>query len=171
MVSFDNFLNDFQEFCVTTAVYPKTAGLITYPVLGLLGEWGEVLRAADWDEIEAELGDCFWYVSTIASEIGTRLSVIVSMAFNRRFDNYDQTAMFELAQIAKRRLRDGTSDIIVIEEMLSLVVVHLMRKLMEIPHVFKAEPEIALRQILSAVRVKLQSRLERNMLHGTGDHR
>lgn len=77
-------LNDFQELCTTTAVYPKDVG-IEYCALGLVSEVGEVagkmkkFLRGDFtldvliDGMYKELGDVLWYVAMLAEELDVPL--------------------------------------------------------------------------------------------------
>ena len=88
-------LDEYQARCGDTANYPEAGtGLddaVTYTILGLVGEAGEVadkykknLRG-DYDNdpdftvqkvIAAELGDVLWYAARLATEIGLDLSEV-----------------------------------------------------------------------------------------------
>ena len=79
-------LNDFQELCKRTAVYPPRNG-ITYCVMGLVSEAGEVAGKlkkyirGDYGappdhmaRISEELGDVLWYAAMLSTEIGVQLN-------------------------------------------------------------------------------------------------
>ena len=82
-------LNEYQEKATKTAIY-GTGSAINYPVLGLVGEAGEiankykkVLRDDDGilhpDKRQAladELGDVLWYVAALARDLGTTLEEV-----------------------------------------------------------------------------------------------
>lgn len=82
-------LNEYQEVARRTAQYPRESR-VTYPILGLCGEAGElankykkVIRGAagDPDQIDresfiGELGDVLWYIASIASDIGVDLDLV-----------------------------------------------------------------------------------------------
>lgn len=82
--------NDYQKESRRTAIYPDAGKNMTYPVLGLCGEAGEVAEKMkkvmrdkggyfDHDSraaIRKELGDVLWYVSQIASELRFDLDLI-----------------------------------------------------------------------------------------------
>lgn len=87
-------LNQYQGFAQETAVYPgKGSGDISYPVLGLNGEAGEVAEKLkkiirdkngqtstnDRIDIAYELGDCLWFIQEIATELGFSLDEIAKM--------------------------------------------------------------------------------------------
>ena len=82
-------LSEYQRLSRRTALYPRGAAL-SYPVLGLTGEAGEVAEHAkkairdDGGEITdarrsamgKELGDVLWYLAQLASELGLDLDEI-----------------------------------------------------------------------------------------------
>ena len=75
---------EYQKLSRKTAIYPKKGKNFIYPVLGLVGESGEVaekikkvlsdkggkIDKTTKDEITKELGDVLWYVSQISTELG-----------------------------------------------------------------------------------------------------
>lgn len=85
--------DEYQKECKKTAVYPKVGKSFVYPVLGLTGEAGEVsekikklfrdnggrLTKESKLEIAKELGDVMWYLSQISTELGLKLSDVVTM--------------------------------------------------------------------------------------------
>ena len=86
-------LNEYQEAANKTAIYPVGRGAITYTILGLNGEAGElanklkkvirddggVISEAKGLDMAAELGDVLWYVSMVARELGFSLEDIGEM--------------------------------------------------------------------------------------------
>lgn len=84
---------EYQTKARETAIYPNIGRNYVYPVLGLVGEAGEVaektkkvIRDSNGvisdlarEEIYAELGDVLWYVAALCSEMSFDLdSVAVS---------------------------------------------------------------------------------------------
>ena len=83
--------NDYQNQAKNTAIYPKDKAVV-YPALGLAGEAGEVankvkkiirddgnkINESLVQEISAEIGDCLWYISVLADDIGCKLSDIAN---------------------------------------------------------------------------------------------
>ncbi len=83
---------EYQKLSRKTAIYPKKGKNFIYPVLGLVGESGEVaekikkvLRDNNGivdnlrkQEIEKELGDVLWYLSQVATELNLSLDHIAS---------------------------------------------------------------------------------------------
>ena len=86
-------MDEYQDLTVETAIYPcacqSVAPAITYCVVALCGEAGEVANA--WKKylrggeanllgaerkIEEELGDVLWYVARLADELGLSLGNI-----------------------------------------------------------------------------------------------
>ena len=84
-------LDMYQQVAKTTAIYPREQAII-YPTLGLTGEAGEVANKVKKiirdgtienhesliQEISAEIGDCLWYISVLADDIGIKLSDIAN---------------------------------------------------------------------------------------------
>lgn len=79
---------DYQEAALKTAVYPRRGRNITYPVLGLTGESGEVaekvkkvirdkrgiIDAETRESLRKELGDVLWYIAMCCQEFGLDLN-------------------------------------------------------------------------------------------------
>ena len=84
-------LDMYQQVAKTTAIYPREQAII-YTTLGLTGEAGEVANKVKKiirdgtienhesliQEISAEIGDCLWYISVLADDIGVKLSDIAN---------------------------------------------------------------------------------------------
>lgn len=83
--------NDYQQAAHATAIYPEHYAL-TYPVIGLAGEVGElcnkvkkILRDKEGipgpeqqAAISAELGDCLWYIAEVATQFGLSLDKVAA---------------------------------------------------------------------------------------------
>lgn len=81
---------EYQALALETAVYPGRGESLYYPALGLNGEAGEVAEKVkklerDYageltderaEAIAKELGDCLWYLSEMATQIGASLDAI-----------------------------------------------------------------------------------------------
>ncbi|MBM3205096.1 hypothetical protein FJZ48_03930 [Candidatus Uhrbacteria bacterium] len=94
--------HEYQERAATTAIYPNIGNNFVYPVLGLVGEAGEVaekVKKIIRDEqgviseekraaIKKELGDVLWYIAQTSKEFGLSLEDI---------------AEFNLAKLASRK--------------------------------------------------------------------
>lgn len=109
---------EYQGQALVTASYPDIGKNLTYTTLGLAGEAGELankvkklvrekgyragepfqLSDADFVAIQAELGDCLWYIAATCHEIGTYMSMV---------------AIGNLAKLGDRKVRgliDGNGD-------------------------------------------------------------
>lgn len=83
-------LNKYQVDSFDTALYPDKGTNLTYPVLGLCGESGEVadklkkMHRDDGGELTlerregliGELGDVLWYLSACATELNVTLEEV-----------------------------------------------------------------------------------------------
>ena len=91
-------LDMYQKVAKTTAIYPREQAII-YPTLGLTGEAGEVANKVkklirdgyennkDYREaLSKEIGDCLWYISILADDIGFKLSDIANDNLNKLLD-------------------------------------------------------------------------------------
>lgn len=105
-------VDDYQAAALTTAIYPNRGANFVYPVLGMVGEAGEVaekvkkvirdgngiLTDPDREKIALELSDVAWYVAVLAAELDYNLSEIFQM-------NLDK-----LASRAQRGVLSGSGD-------------------------------------------------------------
>ena len=96
---------EYQKKSRKTAIYPNKGNNFIYPVLGLVGESGEVaekikkvirdhngvLNKKQRQEIKKELGDVLWYVAQIATELGLSL---------------DEIAVFNIKKLESRKKRN-----------------------------------------------------------------
>lgn len=106
-------LKEYQKIIEKTAVFPKKQIGLAYCGLGLTGEAGEVAEKIkklyrdhnlgeyrsfkDWfthnnelqfvkdykKDIVKELGDCFWYCTAIANEIGVSIEEVMEANYNK----------------------------------------------------------------------------------------
>lgn len=88
---------EYSERMEPTAIYPSRGANLAYPILGLVGEAGEVaekfkkiLRDPDGElsrsgrrDIAKELGDVLWYICEIGKQMGFSLGKIASMNTNK----------------------------------------------------------------------------------------
>ncbi len=84
--------DQYQKLASKTAVYPRIGKKFVYPLLGLLGETGEVsekikkifrddngkFTAEKKQELSKELGDVLWYLSQLATELKLSFSDIAT---------------------------------------------------------------------------------------------
>ncbi len=84
--------DEYQAKARSTAVYPDIDNNLTYPVLGLAGEAGEVsnkvkkiyrdrggvVSGVDRLVLCGELGDVLWYVAAVASELNLPLGLVAN---------------------------------------------------------------------------------------------
>jgi NTP pyrophosphatase (non-canonical NTP hydrolase) len=102
-------LNEYQLRCADTAKYPgcgtRSPDAITYTILGLAGETGEV--ADKWKKflrgdhgpvlppevralIVKELGDVLWYAARVATELGVPLSDVAQGNLDKLADRNER---------------------------------------------------------------------------------
>jgi NTP pyrophosphatase (non-canonical NTP hydrolase) len=90
---------DYQKAAVKTAIFLPALGAL-YPALGLCGEAGEVAElikkayrddggefdAARLEALHKELGDCLWYIATLADLAGLSLADIAQSNLRKLAD-------------------------------------------------------------------------------------
>ena len=102
-------LNEYQKEAMRTAFYPrfKDGSIPLYPVLGLVGESGEVAEKVkkilrdkngfateeDKQEIVKELGDVLWYIANLAKDLNYSLEEIAQMNLDKLNDRKDRGAL------------------------------------------------------------------------------
>lgn len=93
----------YQEEAANFAIYPMRSKII-YPALGLTSEAGEVAgkvkkvirdRAGEWREpditaVASEIGDCLWYLSSLASDLGLSLDEIAATNIQKLKDRQNR---------------------------------------------------------------------------------
>jgi NTP pyrophosphatase (non-canonical NTP hydrolase) len=153
---------DYDEFCSSTAVYPRAndaevGGPLMYCSLGLAGEAGEVMnKMLDTKNLDTgEVGDCLWYLARLAAHCGTSLDEL-SKPEHLVMRLVAETG--EVANKVKKLYRDGelqTAKVVdLIEQCLGTISrMHDLNDLME------------------KNAAKLQSRKDRGALRGSGDER
>lgn len=84
-------LDDYQSKATATAVY-GVGNAINYPILGLVGEAGElankykkvlrddngVMTSEKKEALQAELGDVLWYVAALARDLDISLDTVAT---------------------------------------------------------------------------------------------
>ena len=184
--------SDYQERIKEFAVYPRIGNNLSYPVLGLISEFGDELLIAlsntesdnnneAFDKARKEAGDCYWYLGTIYNEIDEDWeSVLLN---NQKFcvDSYaDISAIDEvtvlcilatlfgmLSGYAAKADRDNNGKLLEKHRQKFIDVLLSLETILE----YLIEQHIGLFDTLEDNISKLQSRKERNVLHGDGDSR
>lgn len=89
--------NDYQNAALSTAIYPNMGNNLTYVVLGLLGESGEVAEKLKKlirdeggimtdeyrDKMAREASDVAWYLAMVAYELDYTLEEIMQMNLDK----------------------------------------------------------------------------------------
>ena len=100
----------YQQEALKTALYPNIGNNILYPMLGLMGEGGEVagkikkmirddggiMTRERRDAMRGELGDVLWYMATVCEEAGLNMGTLYLLA-QRAVNNVHMTDLPRLA--------------------------------------------------------------------------
>jgi len=98
--------NEYQEKAMATATYPSLGRNLMYPVLGLMGEAGEVaekikklsrnqnielpsyFNTSDEfrEALAKELGDVLWYIAALSTELRLKLDDVAAMNIAKLLD-------------------------------------------------------------------------------------
>lgn len=169
---FNQFVNEYQEFTRTTAQYPSSLA-IAYTRLGFLGELGEVankykkvLRGdyeldAVKEDLIAESGDLCWYFVRYLDELDYRAS------WGFKLVEFD-----ELKYSVLNRIESLIDEIASTFNRVPLVDNHyLLQNVGILLNLFCLKLDTTLVDVLTLNRAKLQDRLERNVIKGSGDNR
>jgi NTP pyrophosphatase (non-canonical NTP hydrolase) len=103
---------DYQDDAIYFAIYPGKGNNFVYPVLGLVGESGEVAKKVKKlirdsnseitpearENIKKELGDVLWYLSAVAYE------------FDLDLDEIAESNLFKLKDHKNRDVLQGSGD-------------------------------------------------------------
>lgn len=161
-------LNEYQIKAMETAVYPNVGNNIFYPILGLIGEFGEVLEAtqtgASKDDLLSELSDVAWYISRVCTELDIKLSEVA----NSREVEDPVLVLCRLAEMTKKVMRDNNSEVTdahiqKYKPLLSKIFFELQRRI--------TESGSTIEEICDLNIKKLAGRKKRNKLQGSGDNR
>ncbi|MBD3293815.1 MAG: hypothetical protein GF393_12900 [Armatimonadia bacterium] len=168
--------NEYYDFTPTTIVYPDAntgnGSEVMYLTLGLMSEVGEWLKTEPQSDASTkEAGDCFWYGSNLAHtmEVDDFFSLLTgSIGAVRNFAHSQDfsTLMFRLlvtiADSAKKYYRDGTID-------KEIFLGNVGAVLGLVASTLATEDDLI--NALLDNREKLESRMERNVIQGSGDER
>jgi hypothetical protein len=154
----------YVKWTDSTAIYPEAGTAspmeMAYIALGLLGELGELAdHQPSSPEFAAELGDVLWYLARGWRVLGVELDGL-------RNQDGDYDGPFKIANLSKKLIRDGDQEYL--KE--KLREAYLDTYLAMVGEIESAGFD-DLRSVLQANVDKLESRKERGVLKGSGDHR
>ena len=161
-------LDEYQAAADTTAMYPNKGNTIFYPVLGLIGEFGEVteaiMKGSPDKDILLELSDTLWYLSTICTELQIKLTDIS----NGRIVDSPLVTLGQIAEVTKKLMRDNGS--IVTDKHRELLTPLLAKIFLRVKTTVKSYGS-TIEDIADMNIKKLLDRKKRNKIQGSGDHR
>ena len=188
--------SDYQERIKDFAVYPRIGNNLSYAVLGLINEFGEFIEKLSeilgvypsnfhLDLLEGEAGDSCWYLGTCYNEIGENWSKILednSELYENTYIDVKHSAksdtMFaigisflalaRLAGFAKKAERDNGGNLLDNHRKEFTKILFIVQATLSC---ILEEYGISLQDVMKGNLSKLQSRKERNVLHGDGDNR
>lgn len=99
--------DEYQKITRKMAVYPNVGANLSYPVIGLFGEGGEVaekikklIRDGNGEiteefraSIKKELGDVLWYLAALTSELGLSFNGVAEHNVEKLTDRRDRNTV------------------------------------------------------------------------------
>lgn len=176
----------------SVAIYPVAAQFY-YPVLGLVGEFGELTgkmdaggKATDIPAFTKELGDCLWYITNTTLDLGREAHDLIGRLVPdtpvATFEELATAVMAKpptgaenvmthlgiIAEIAKKTIRDNNC--VISHEKKEKVMQSLMALMAMIVYLCNHN-SIPLADVATGNIEKLFSRRDRGVLSGSGDNR
>jgi len=166
-------LKEYQEKARGTAIYPNLGNNLHYPVLGIVGEWGEfcskVADGASKRLIKLELGDVLWYIANLACEIGISLEESKCRKVSlRRSLKKMPIIIGVLAETVKKIERDDAG---LLSPKRKKIISKSLKDLLCCIDAISKKFGFSLEDVASVNLEKLSSRKKRNRLRGEGDER
>ena len=163
-------INEYQVEAYKTAIYIDK---VIYPTLGLVNEIGEIQEKYDDPEkykVEdtlQEMGDVLWYIAALCTDLGITMSFL-----ENKEEFYELDSMFfeasMIAGIVKKWLRDSNRTFSV--EKIFEIQTHLS-KIYTALQTYCLDIQFSIEEVFKMNIEKLNSRKERGVLTGSGDHR
>ena len=182
---------EYSEKATTTAIYPNSGKNIIYPILGLIGESGEIADKLRYmnsvedkkvnTEVAKEIGDVYWYINAICFETGLDFADILNRPYlgdnNAKYSDLKividcstelMVISSQFAEKTKKLVRDrnGVVDDKYIE-FVDLLLTSVAQCLFDICYRLRVD----VKEVLKINIDKLFSRKERGKLKGDGDNR
>lgn len=170
-------ITEFQEMSKATAIYPNQGTVVgsMYCTLGLVGELAELehaLNALDLGELAGdnvikESGDVMWYLSQLATEFD------ITLEEHSPASSPPQTAVTSalgnICELVKKYFRDGGEDYDM--NALSSALEYNIKGIIHVVQDMLYSNDIDLSVVMQTNIDKLQSRMSRGKLGGSGDNR
>jgi len=173
---------EFSSVAIGTAIFPQNPIYTgAYPMLGLVGEAGELIQATkeadleDAENVMKECGDVMWYTNALACSFDLKMDDVLGGNFSWYRQHYADFAdlqswrdflseqVFSLSEQIKKSIRDSNLDKGVLRDRLTAVLNSVSAVLGAYGY--------TLEQAAQANVDKLLSRQARDVLGGSGDNR
>lgn len=181
----------YQQEALKTALYPNIGNNILYPMLGLMGESGEVvgkikkmirddsgiMTRERRNAMRGELGDVLWYMATVCTEANLDMGTLYLLA-QRAINNVHMTDLPRLAlklsqqtahmsMLIEQFVYEPREEDVDVLAPLSTDMTILFTQMIDLCLACSLDIE----QVAQSNLEKLSSRQERGVLQGDGDNR
>lgn len=165
--------DQYQERAQATAIFPQ-ASAFEYLALGLASEAVEVVTAGTYaTDLDAELGDVFWYVAAFSHWLNVPMRTLPSRPLRSERHHEVQRELLaaagSVASLAKKAMRDDAGALT--DERRARLIIELGRARVAAEHLCWQAAGRPVQEVLGANLAKLADRAQRGALGGDGDKR
>lgn len=163
-------LSNYQKEALRTAFYPNFGNNISYPIIALFEECGELVEKlddqADHKEIVKELGDVLWYSAMVYYELEEDFSFKLEKTYMTPIMLMKKAA--RIAGIIKKSQRDQEGELTKEKrkELLSY-----LDFILSFIHNIAFQVDYSIQEVCDLNIKKIDDRLARDKLSGEGDNR
>ena len=157
------FLKWYVSESAKTAIYPYSAQVV-YPILGLVGEieeYFEIMYDKNIEKVKSEIGDITWYCAAICRDAGVKLRIM-------EYDDGVYMVVGQICQLVKKWIRDKDS---IIDAEFRNDIEKMVSKIMGWCERICGRKGWNMEEIMRSNIVKLQDRMRRGVIGGSGDMR
>ena len=169
--------SEYEIVAATTAIYPNRGQNLPYAVLGLVEETGEVVEKIDnLDKLGLckELGDQVWYVVAICFELKLPFEQLeievkkLQIKKNQPLLQIMEECIGRISSYTKKAMRDNNG---IVHSDKQLLFVKDLGLILSAISTLSENHGFSLTEVFVNNHKKLQDRLQRNTIQGSGDDR
>ncbi len=160
----------YQKDALETAFYPRIGSNISYPIIAVFEECGELTEKlheiAPNKEIAKELGDVLWYCAMVFHELGRDFKFELEKCYMTPMMLHHKTC--RVAGLIKKSERDNNG---VLSQEKKEELLEYFNFILSFVYNIGLQIDFTLAEICDMNIKKIASRIERGQLAGSGDNR